>query len=125
MQTVDKKIFNGVTMGASRTSDPFSLQQAELIGLLLKWTDTGAQDPVGTFTVEVSDDWEVGMDVANATWFDITASMAVPPESPATTSGDDDVDLSGLPHRWCRVKYNRTSGDGTLHGWVHARGAGG
>lgn len=60
--------------------------------------------PTGTFTVETSGD--------QVTWFDIGLSPA-----PAATGGAKTIriDMNQLPDSYIRLKYNRTSGTGTLN----------
>ncbi len=112
------RIFNAVSMAATATSPVVVIAYMDNVGVQLQWT--GA--PVGTFTFEVSLDYaQDGPSgaVSNAgTWIPLTVSPAI------AAAGVDDqayVDLNQLGATAFRVKYTRTSGTGTLNGYISAK----
>ncbi len=112
------QIFNAVTMGASATSPVIVIAYMDNIGIQLQWTGT----PVGTFSFEVSLDYaasQPGGAVSNSgTWIPLNVSPAI------TAAGVDDqayVDINQSGATAIRIKYTRTSGTGSLTGYVAAK----
>jgi hypothetical protein len=77
------------------------------------WTDVGgAQDPVGVFSLEWSNEHDP-ITNPSVTFTTITLAAAdITGMSPATTSGRYGIALT-LAAKWLRPRYTRTSGAGT------------
>lgn len=104
------------SMAASITSLVTNIQYMDDVVYQIQWTGT----PVGTFTVQVSEDYQQsGGTVLNAgTWTTLTLSSAI------TAAGSADqaiLDLNQLPYSWIRLVYTRTSGTGTLNAYISAK----
>lgn len=109
------KLIDSVSMGADVISAITSIQFLDNISIQMSFTGS----PVGTFSVQVSNDYDSNQPTATATWSDLTLS-AVP-----TASGSADdifIDLTQVPAPYVRIKYSRTSGTGTLNATIAAKG---
>lgn len=100
----------GVSMASSVATKPLLIPMESMASFSLVWTGS----PVGTFALETSDDYTVDAmgNPANAgTWNALPLS-----ETPtaAGTSGNDFINASTLAGYAVRVKYNSTSGTGSL-----------
>lgn len=112
------RLFRNIAAGdmsqATITSSVTNIQFLDNIGIQL--TFTGA--PVGTFEVQVSADYaqDDNGNVTNAgNWTSITLS----PSPAAAGSGSTIyIDMNQLSAPWIRVKYTKTSGTGTLNGYI-------
>lgn len=84
------------------------------------WVDVGgAQDPVGQFGVEWSNEYDpITNPSATFTTFTLAAADQTG-MAPATTSGRWGLTFSAVV-RWVRVRYTRTSGTGTATSTVAA-----
>jgi hypothetical protein len=101
---------NAVSMSSSVATKPLIIQMESMAAFSLVWTGS----PVGTFALETSDDYSLDAsgEVKNAgTWNALPLS-----ETPtaAGTSGNDFINASSLAGYAVRVKYNYTSGTGSL-----------
>lgn len=102
---------------ATITSVVSNIEFLDNIGIQLVFT--GA--PVGTFAVEISADHaqdQMGNVTVAGNWVPITLSP-VP-----SASGSADVIAINITQQsfpWMRVKYTRTSGTGTLNGFICAK----
>jgi hypothetical protein len=107
-------ITSGDMSQASITSTPTNIQYLDNVGIQLTWT--GA--PVGTFSIQISSDYQRDAqgNVTNAgNWVTLPLSPAI------TASGSADtayIDMTQLSAPWVRVLYTKTSGTGTLQGYV-------
>lgn len=102
------------------TSSPIGLATIRDAGIQLIWTGT----PTGTFTFEISNDFnpreQNAFAAANTgTWTPLTVDRA--PTNPAGSAANTAMDLSTIPYRWVRAKYTRTGSSGTLTGWVSGK----
>lgn len=112
------QVFQNITSGdmsqASITSSVTNIQYLDNIGIQLNFTGV----PVGTFAVQVSADYlqdDYG-NVQNAgNWIPLTLSP-----SPAASGAAAQIylDLNQLSAPWIRVVYTKTSGTGTLNGYI-------
>ena len=99
------------------TSKISNIEFLDNIGIQLVWTGT----PTGTFSVELSVDYQQDQqgNVLNAgTWTPMTFS-STPVASGA--AGNIYIDINQISAPWMRVKYTKTSGTGTLQGWLTAK----
>lgn len=109
-----QNIVNGDMSQTSVTSAVTCIQFLDNIGLQLNFTGV----PVGTFAVQVSADYaqDAMGNVTNAgNWIAIT--LPIPPAA----SGSPDkigIDLNQIAFPWIRVVYTKTSGTGTLNGFI-------
>lgn len=111
-------ITNG-NMASSITSTPTIIQDMSLIGYDVSWTGT---TPVGVMSVQVSNSYSINPDgtVKNAgNWTTLTLSSATN-VSGNSGNGFIDVDLTGAYA--IRLVYTRTSGTGTMHALICAKG---
>lgn len=102
---------------ASITSSVMNIQYHDNIGIQLNWTGS----PTGTFAVQVSADHaqdQNGNVTVAGNWIAVTLDPAI-----AATGGADVayIDLNQLSAPWMRVVYTKTSGTGTLNGFVTAK----
>lgn len=106
-------ITNGDMSTASITSRVTSIQYLDNICIELFWTGS----PVGTFAVQGSLDYaqdEFGNVTNTGHW----VPMALNP-SPSTAAGSPIlIDMNQLSFPYIRVIYTKTSGTGTLQGYV-------
>lgn len=121
-----KNIDAGDMSQASVTSTVSNIQMLDNIGLQLSWTSS----PVGTFAVQVSadhaQDTEGNVTTAGQ-WTPITLtyllSGAITQDTSIPTSVGSPIylDLNQLSAPWIRIVYTRTSGSGTLSGYITAK----
>ena len=109
-------ITNG-NMSTSLTSEVTIIQKISYVSYSVAFTGT----PVGTFSVEVSNDYALNPDgtVKNSgTWTAVTLTS-----SPAATGSADNgfIDLSGISAYAIRLKYTRSSGTGTLNAVINGK----
>jgi len=104
-------------MSGDVTSIITNIQQLDNIGFQVVWTGT----PVGSFDIQVSlnytqDEWG---NVQNAgDW----SSIGLTPAPAAEGSADSAyIDINQISAPWIRLIYTRTSGTGTLQGYVTAK----
>lgn len=104
-------------MGANVTSAVTNIQFLDNIGVQFNFTGT----PTGTFSVEISADYEqdTNGNVTNAgNWVSLVLSPI-----PAAAGAADSIyiDITQISAPWVRAKYTRTSGTGTLNGFITAK----
>lgn len=104
-------LIDGVSMGASITSNPVNAQFQDNIGLQIEWASS---DAVGTIAIECSNDCKLNTDgtLLSGTFYALTFDPAL--TQPNSDNGGYLVSLNQLPYAWYRVTYTRTSGTGTL-----------
>jgi hypothetical protein len=107
------------SMGADITSQVVDIRYMDNVALQLVWTG----DAVGPFEVQGSLDFVPppqpgGTPVNAGTWVDLTLSPA-----PAAAGSADSalIDLNQLSFPFVRVFFDRTSGTGTLNGYVSGK----
>lgn len=112
------KIVNAVSMGADITSSPVNIKFLDNISIELDFTGT----PTGTFQIQgsVSYNQSVPMNVQDNAGFWVPITL---PTSPVASgaAGQILIDMNQLSFPWIRVVYVRTSGTGTLTGWISAK----
>lgn len=108
-------ITSGNMASASITSTVTIISNTTLVSYSLSWTGS---TPVGVISVEVSNDYSENVDgsVRNSgNWTPMTlqGSTAV-----SGNTGTAMVNLAEMAAYACRLKYTRTSGTGTLQGYI-------
>jgi hypothetical protein len=98
------KPLDAVSMSTDQTSEITDIKNLDNVGYIISWA--GAS-PVGTVTVEVSNDKEDEPTIWHE--LDFGASIEI-----TGNSGSHDININQLPFSKIRIKYNRTSGSGTL-----------
>lgn len=102
------------SMATSITSPPTNINRLPGLAYQVVWTGS----PVGTFTVQVSNDYVEGpqREVLNAgNWDDLpTSSFSGTYPVPAGSPGHGMLDIVGTEVAWIRLVYNSTSGTGNL-----------
>lgn len=101
-------------MGGDVTSSVTNIQFLDNIAYQVNFTGT----PVGTFSVEVSVDHaqdSQGNVTVTGTWNALTLS---PTPAASGAAGSAYIDLNQLSAAYVRIKYTRTSGTGTLNGYI-------
>lgn len=109
-----QNITSGNMASASITSTVSNIQHLDNIGIQLQWTGV----PVGTFAIQVSADYaqDIEGNVTNTgTWTTLTLGPGI---SAAGSADNAYVDLNQLSSPWIRVVYTKTSGTGTLNGYI-------
>lgn len=116
---VSSNTLNGDMSQTSITSLPLNTEGMGEISWQLKWAATGT--PVGTVDVQVSNSYDPA--TSAGTWVTLDrASISNWSSIQATgVAGDHIVQLTDCPARWVRVLYTKTSGTGTINGWVFGR----
>lgn len=93
-------------------SEPTNVEHLQNVGYQANWDG----DPVGTFTVEVSNDYDPTIPARQpGTWTELTLSGS---PAAAGAPGDLFININQIPARWIRLKYVNDSGSGTLQAWV-------
>lgn len=103
---------SGADMSGSRTSNITTVQYMDNVGIVVNWTGTS---PVGTFTVEVSND-----NFLTSSTLDFGSTITI-----SGNSGSHLIDINQLPYGYIRAKYNFTSGTGTLTAVLSSKQLGG
>lgn len=106
-----QQIFTNTSMTTTVHSAPENISQVSYIGFDISWT--GA--PVGSFSVEVSNTFQLypgGQTEAAGNWTALTLSA---PVAAAGTSGNAFIDIDGVSSTWIRLTYTAASGTGTLN----------
>jgi len=100
------KIFDSASLGGDLTSPVTSVEYLDSVCIQLQWTTANA---VGTFAVEVSVDGEY--------WTALTGI------APLVAGANDHalINITLLPSPFIRVTYDRTSGTGTVNGYISAK----
>lgn len=104
-------------MSSSITSAATNIQFLDNIGVQLHFTGS----PTGTFSVQVSLNHKQdsqGVVSVPGDWVSIVLSPA-----PVAAGSADDIyiDINQISSPWLRVVYTRSSGSGTLQGYVGAK----
>lgn len=111
-------LIKAVSMAASITSTPVENQYQDNVGIQLTWTGS----PTGVFSIQVSVDYAVDAqgNVTNAgNWVTLILSAPIA----AVGAGDTAyIDLNQLTAPYYRIVYTRSSGTGTLDGYVVGKG---
>lgn len=107
------KILDAVSMGASFTSAPFSVEKYLRIGIEILATGT----PTGDVTVQVSNDYNPNISGSTANWFDMP--LALTPLAGAVQDYIIDIQVVSFP--WMRINYTRVSGTGTANATITAK----
>lgn len=109
---VDQSMAGNVTSGAT------NIQYTDNCAIQLNFTGT----PVGIFSVEGSVDHAVnamtGVQTVAGLWIPVTLD---PIPVASGSSGQILIDMKELSFPWIRVVYTRTSGTGTLNGFISAK----
>lgn len=102
------------SLGASFSSVPVNIQYLDNTTVQLIFTGS----PVGTFSIEGSVNHAAnaitGVETVAGTWTPITSSAV-------SAAGDILFDLNQLSFPWIRVSYTRTSGTGSVEGYISAK----
>lgn len=98
------KFWDGASMAASLTGADTDITGIDNVVIYLTYTGT----PTGTFDIQTSPD-------KGATWFSLTLSG-----SPAAAGSGDSIEISlnQLGDNRIRAVYTRSSGTGTINGWI-------
>lgn len=109
-----QNITNGDMSQSTITSAVTNIQYLDNIGVQLNFTGT----PTGNFSVQVSADYaqDSSGNVTNAgNWI----ALSLSPSPAATGSGSNIyIDITEISAPWIRVVYTKTSGTGTLNGYI-------
>lgn len=113
------QILSAQSMAASFTSGAVEISNQDNVGVQLNWTTSNA---VGIFGVQVSLDYRQDLEgniVVAGNWIPLNFSPTI---VAASTSDVAYIDLNQLSAPYMRVTYTRTSGTGTVNGFVVAKG---
>lgn len=112
-------VFQNITaqsMGANITSAVTDISYLDNVGIELVWS--AGSSPVGLISVEGSIDYfqdNLGNVVRTGNWTALTLS---PSPAVSGNTGTILLDMNQLSFPFIRVKYTRTSGSGTLNGYI-------
>lgn len=100
------------------TSSITGINWMDNAGILLSWTGTS---PVGAFTIEVSNDYNLSTQNAGI-WvaLDFGSTIAI-----SGNTGTHILSMNQLPYTYMRAKYTKTSGTGTLTAVLSTKQVGG
>ncbi len=113
------------SMNASFTSTPYTLEHMEGFSVCLSWTES-VVSLVGTFVLQACNNpFKSGamnsdgtpIEDAAAVWVDITGS-----DQTVAGAGTKFINIDGVYYNAFRVKWTRTSGQGSVTFYAHARG---
>jgi len=115
-------IVTNASMAATITSEPCDIRTMDLLALSLQFTGS----PVGTFDIQVSEDYQPNMSTAYTpinpgTWISIVSSLSSAPVA-SGSAGNIVINLPLLATAYLRVVYNPTSGTGNLNAFVSGKG---
>jgi hypothetical protein len=107
LQFVSQKIITAGSLGASVNSSGVDIGSSQMGSLQAVWAGGGS--PVGTFTLEVSDD-EVDAVASVTNWSTYPGSSIA-----INSDGDLTYSIADIGYRWARLAYARTSGTATIN----------
>lgn len=116
---IRRRLLNAQSMGATFNSSPTNIERMDNVSI--QTNVSGSSSPVGTFKVQVSNDYEQDADGtvrAAGNWIDVTGlSQAI--------SGDTQIlfELALTAAAWVRLVYTRTSGTATANAYLVAKEA--
>lgn len=113
-----QNITNGDMSQTSITSSVTNIQHLDNIAIQINWSGTS---PVGVVTVQVSVDYAQdpnGQVQNSGNWVNVNLPQAA---TISANSGSIFIDLNQLASPWIRVVYTKTSGIGTLQGFISAK----
>lgn len=114
-------ITSGNMASATITGLVTIIQKLSMLSYQFTWSGS---TPVGTLAIEVSNTYAINPDgsVKTAgTWSALTLNVGGTPASSIAISGNTGsgiVDIDAIGFYAVRPKYTKTSGTGTLQGWV-------
>jgi len=125
MRIFNDVVFSAGSLGADLASAPIKLDSMYLAAIAATWTGGTA---AGTLKIQFSEDdptFGDGDDVTN--WYDAITSGCVVPAAAVTVSGAGsqlwEIGLNGgVPHKWMRLVFTRTSGTGSIDAKLNAKG---
>lgn len=112
-----QNIVSGDMSLATITSSVTSIKRLDNIGIQLNWTGT----PTGTFQVQISADYaqdNQGKITNVGNWIPLVLS---PAPAASGSAGNAYVDINQISAPWIRVVYTKTSGVGTLNGYLNGK----
>lgn len=107
-------VINAVSMGATITGAAVNIQYLDNISIQLIFTGS----PVGTVSLEGSLSYaqsSTGAVINAGTWTPLGVTYAI------SAAGDLLIDLNEMSFPWIRIKYTRSSGSGTLDGYISGK----
>jgi hypothetical protein len=115
------QVFTAQAMTATVHSQPTNCQYIDNMQYQLVWTGS----PVGTFSVEVSSNYQQSGQGSQITVLNPGTWEPLPLTATITASGSADdalIDLNQVPCPWVRLSYNFTSGTGSVTATVSGKG---
>lgn len=102
------KVFDAASMGAniSQAAPYTTIDQVDKIGIELEWSGTS---PVGEFFVDVAYQYPNTLEFTTWVPLDFGSSISI-----SGNSGQHIITISDPPFQKMRLRYVRTSGNGTL-----------
>jgi len=119
-----QKVLDAGDMSGDLTSDPTILQSLSKASYAISWSGTS---PVGTVSVEGSNDYSLNPDgtVANSgTWDALTLMVSGSPSSTVGISGNTGsgiIDITDTAVYAIRLIYTSASGTGSLTAWINGK----
>ncbi len=114
------QIFVDVSMADDAASIPTNIQWLDNVSVQLNWTGNAQ----GDFEIQASLDYLPSGDPTNNKVANAGNWVAIPLDQFVLAAGSADValiDLNEIPFPWIRVVYTRTTGTGTLNGYIVAK----
>lgn len=125
MRITNKVIFSAESLGASVNSAPIKLDSLYLVAVAATWIGATA---AGTLKIQFSEDDPTFGDGDDITgWYDAITNGCVVPSAAVTVAGPGsqlwEIGLNGgVPHKWMRLVFTRTSGTGSIDAKFNAKG---
>jgi hypothetical protein len=109
-----KPVITNGDMSGNITSDAVDLMFLDNVDLIHSWTGTS---PVGELVIEVTNN-DINNQNALVEWVQLNFGNTI---TISANDGEDLIVIRGVPGRFLRAKYLRTSGSGTLQLTLSAR----
>lgn len=107
------KMLDSVSMGTSQTSAATNVLNMDKASLFVEWS--AGSTPIGTITIEARNK-------SDGNWYELSFGSSI---DVSGNSGSHQIYFTELPFVDIRVKYNRTSGSGTLNATLVIKQVGG
>lgn len=106
-------------MSSDITSEITDVKHLDVATIRLQWTTVGT--PVGVVNIQALQEKD-GITTSDADWFNVDLDAVIVIDN---TESEHQILFEQLPFDKIRLKYNRTSGTGTMNAKISAKQVGG